>query len=161
MILLGSLWIYSVVYLMMLFTWLFCKIVSDCNRKFRKILKLKRRLNRVLFFKSLIGLGIEGYFEFAIVFTLNLLYGNGGQAFNGEIIGYISAWIFGVLVLIASPALVIWTGCQSSERLMSEKFEKRISILVEDIELRNRLNYWYWLLFILRRLSFVIMSFSG
>jgi len=99
---------------------------------------------------------IEGYFEFSISCYLQLIKPldtkNGEQISN--VIGYA-----GIIFVFALPISIIILLFQSIDNLKKESWMKRFGTLYEGLKTNNKLELSFYLLFLLRRIIFVLIVF--
>lgn len=149
-LILGSLWIYATIYFMLLTLFYVLKCVTDNKqrrKKYRQCFKLKQKLNRVLFFKTFISLFVEGYFEFVISIFMNLRDPYPFYNKNGELIGWISAQLFCVVIFVFLPILTMYVICAKKKTLRHPKFKTRFDILIEDMRPKSTWSKMYFFLF--------------
>ena len=111
-----------------------------------------------MFFRSFIGLFVEGYFEFLIAVLMNLDHPYPGYM-DGEYMAYISAQLFRISVFFFLPFLNWYVIKSSHERVSSERFKKRFDLVVEDINTHSKLSRWYFTLYTIRRIVFCVIVF--
>lgn len=154
-LLLGSLGVFAIYYWLRVFLYLFLLVPFVLIT--RKGVKFAKGLRRVLFFNYLIGITIEGYFEYLIAGWLNLdkpIYHA-----DGEILGVGIAIYSLFLCLFLFP--VIWVALlfQPQKKLRQKRFLEKYGAMFEHMRPGKKVSIVYYVLYSLRRLAFCGLAF--
>lgn len=114
-----------------------------------------------MFFRTFITLFVEGYFEFLIGIIMNLKFAYPNYDKSGELIGWVSALLFIVAIVLFLPILTLYVSCSGKKMHMHPQFSMRFDLLIEDIRPKEFMSKCYFLLFQLRRVVFVMTVFFG
>lgn len=148
-------------YFILLFIFYVLKCCTTYDRKHkRKLLKCKRRLNRLLFFNVFIDLIISGFLAFTIMMILNLknVY---PVSKSGENIAWVTSHLLRVLIYGIFPSFAIYASFFAShERLESDQFKRRFGSITQEMKLDNVWSRSYFLVFMLRRIFFASLAFQ-
>jgi hypothetical protein len=108
-----------------------------------------------LFFNPILSITIEAFLEFIIYGFLNIYVRD--TSTNGEILGLIFAFICILLVIFLINALFWSFFFKDDIQLKSEEFEERWGTLYEFIKTKNMMSRIYNLIFVIRRITFVVI----
>ena len=117
--------------------------------------QIYQKLLKGLFFNSILSITLESFLEQIIYGFLNIYYRD--KSTNGEILGLIFAFIciFSVFFLLNS---LIWSLFFKNEiQLTSEEFQERWGALHEFLNTKKLKSRFYNLIFLVRRIIFVVI----
>ena len=117
-----------------------------------------RRLRKTLFFGQIIQLTHGGYFEVLIAGYLNIRQPL--DTFSGETAAYTVARGYWLIALFLLPLLWVYAMRRSVRRLNTRQFQSRFGSLFEDIKTKSKWTMVYYLLFILRRITYCCIAFG-
>ncbi len=101
---------------------------------------------------------MEGFFEFVIHSFLNFY--SIDLTLNGEVLGVMISSFCIILACIFLPISLLWAIFSKNEKeLASKEFNDRWGALFEFLKTKSKLNRFYNLIFVLRRLLFVMLCF--
>lgn len=123
-------------------------------------LKLAKTLRKVLFFNYLIGITIEGYFEYIIAGYLNLVRPLAyDHVYTGELFGTAIALYSAFLCLFLFPLIWLALLFAPHKRLQSKRFLEKYGGMFEHMRHGKKVYMFYYILYSLRRLIFCFMAF--
>ena len=99
---------------------------------------------------------IEGYFEFTISCYLQIIKPLDSK--SGEQISIVIGYL-GIILVLALPLSIMILLFQSIDSLKKESWMKRFGSLYEGLKTNNKLELSFYLLFLLRRIIFIITIF--
>lgn len=109
-----------------------------------------------LFYNAILGLCLDGYYEFLISGYLNAA--NPTFGVNGENMANIVAWV-ALINSISVPIILIYCLYQSLEYMKSEETKLKAGVLFEGLKMKDKYQAAYYLVFVTRRFIFTIMVF--
>ena len=155
-ILLGGLGIFAMYYWIRVFSYFILLVPFVIVTK--KGLKFAKDQKNVLFFGYLIGITIEGYFEYVIAGILNIkkpiFDGDGGELLGVGVGGYS---LF--LTMFLFPLIWVVLLFQPHKNLAKKSFEKKYGGMFEHMRPGKKINMMYYVFYSLRRLIFCFLSF--
>jgi hypothetical protein len=111
-----------------------------------------------LFFNALISLTMEAFLELIIYSFLNLFTAD--FTLNGEVLGIFIMSFSLFCTLIFVPLSLIWALLTKNEEMLIKKeFKLRWKVLFEFINTKKKIARIYNLIYILKRLTFVMLCF--
>jgi len=109
-----------------------------------------------------LALTIEGYIEFLIAailgMTVNRSYSE--MATLGEKLSFISSIVCFIICFLVVPLFFKKLMTTPLEVVRSEKFEHKYGVMYEDIKVSDRFTLSFNLVFVFRRLIFVVIVFT-
>ena len=114
-------------------------------------------MKKKLFFKDLIALTLEGYFEYIIAAYMNITYPV--KKDSGEILGQAIAYYSAFLCLFLFPLIWIILLFQPHKKLQSKKFKTKYGELFSNMKPGKKIYMMYYIIFSLRRLIFCFVAF--
>jgi hypothetical protein len=117
--LLGSLWIFSVLYYVRIFILL--PIVMFLSLFFDKCKKHAKDLKEQLFFGEIIMISLQSYFEFLIAGYMNYLFHL--QSTNGEYIAYLTCFYSLAVALVVLPFFMLYVMSRPQNVIQSPEFQ--------------------------------------
>lgn len=158
-LLLGSLWSFAAIYMLMYFIYVVLKIVTLIRPTMELTSKFTNKLSSILMFSPFISLFLEGYIEYLIAMTMNLEADN-VVWYNGEVIGYVSAQVIKVMLYGFVLGLTLHVIVASEETMSQPNFSSRYGLLINDVRPQRKLAKLYWYIYQMRRLIFVKLVFN-
>ena len=111
-----------------------------------------------LFFNAVLLMTMEAYLDFVIFGFLNLYTLD--VSMDGEILGSFETFFCLIQAVFFLPFTLIWAMFKDKNYISSKEFRKKFKVLYEFINLKNRFSRLYNLIYILRRILFVMMCFN-
>ena len=102
---------------------------------------------------------LEAYLEFLITGFLNSkapLYSSDGEVVS-NLVGYFTLFI----TCVVMPLTFIWILTKPIQATKEHKFEEKWGKFYHTIKMENKTNMLFYLIFMLRRLIFVLIIFGG
>jgi len=119
----------------------------------------------LLFFSELLCIGLEAYFEWLIAGVLNhnakQISSHGRRLFSqdGEEVANIVGYVSIAVTLVIIPALLVYVFTRELFEYQTEKFNKNWSYIFKDIKTDSKFSSSYFVLYIARRIIFVLLVF--
>jgi len=153
---LGSLWIFSVLFFVRLI--LYLPLIMMLSMVFKKLVPYKKSLKKKLIIGEWVSISLEAYFEFLIAGYLNILYNL--HELSGESAGfYTSFYALGVAGLIM-PAFMVYILYQPLEKIRDDSFRDVFGSFYEGMKVENKWQICANLFFMMRRGSIVLVCFN-
>ena len=151
---LGSISIFMAYYFFKMMVYGFLCLLSRFSDKADRV---KRFVRDGLFFNSVLSLLLEANFELLISGYLQLRAPL--KSVSGEItsIGY--GWLTVMLIALFLPVAQVYVLVQPRSVLESTTFKESWSDLYEEIKTSDKWSLSYFLLFVLRRILYVLIAF--
>ena len=151
---LGSMWIFAILY--------FFKVgVYYTLKTIRRFTKYKfgwlEKAGYGLFFHELMSLTFDGYMEWLIAGYLNLKAPI--TTFGGDIAGNITSFMCLAFCLVMIPGVLIYSWFRPIKGFITRRFQRRFGILTKDIRVDNRFSLSYFIVWVSRRLIFLLIVF--
>ena len=155
----GSMYLFLAIYFLKLFILFIAKLWSLYKGKQSKFYK---KLFKQVIFSDLVVLFLEGYMEFCIAVFIRVQSGKAlfsDENLPAETFSNVTCCICIFAIVICLPCLLIYTATRNRDTLANSKFEEWFGVLTEGLHLRKKLSLSYYLLFVIRRLLFLILAF--
>jgi hypothetical protein len=145
-----------VVYFIRLFVLLpFVKLLSRFSPRIKKY---SEGLFEQLIFGELIVISLEAYFEFIIAGYLNYLFQLNST--DGEVTAIYTSYYSLVMAIIILPSMMIFVINRPLSEIKEESFKKRWGSLYDGFRLHSKGQVAANLVFMLRRILFVLICFQ-
>ena len=112
-------------------------------------------IKKQLFFSELFLVFIEGYIDFLIAGGLFLR----NQSFGLVMMNWTAFFIIATMTVLLIPGFILWLAKQSTSKFEEEDFKDKWKALFEDLKVKTVPQRLFYLVFILRRASFVASAF--
>ena len=133
------------------------KVIDHYKIEVPWFLKFYKIVSDNLFYSVFHSIGLEAILEWTICIYLNL----GKPIFStiGEILSFIVSIFALVLIYIFIPGSMIYVYTRPLELLKNKVFEKRWGVLYEFISLRKKGALYFFIYYLLMRVTFFIVVF--
>ena len=155
-LILGSIWIFALVYFIKVCAYLFLKLVRKNNKKYK--FPWLEKLSQGMFFNEILELIVDAYMEWLIAGKLN--YDLTSTRYGGDIAGNFSTFLALLLCLVFFPIILIKQMYKPLTEINSVEYQNRYGMLTEDIKTTLKLYSNYFSVWAGRRIAFLMIAFN-